>query len=320
MNKINKKKWLNYILSPLLLCLLLYLIYRQLQHQQNLQQEWKQFLQHLQNHQLLGLAFVILLAPINWSIEALKWKVLLRKIETITFRKAFASVLTGLAFAIVTPSKIGDFAGRILYLPNQKKLKGAIAVWIGNAMQTIVALLMGTIGLIYMNFAYPAKWLQLTLLFTFVAIAILIYTYFHLPRLFQWTQKYPKLRPLLVVIRVFKSYSKKELLKIFLIAWIRFVVYNFQFLLLAQLLGAHLPWIGGLFLSAFMFWMISIIPSYFVADIGVRGFVAGMIFIQSGIAANSISLLASSYGVWILNLLIPAIIGSIFILFIKIIK
>ena len=320
MNKINKKKWLNYILSPLLLCLLLYLIYRQLQQQQNLQQEWKQFLQHLQFRQSFTLAIVILLAPINWSIESLKWKVLLQKIEPIPFRKAFASVLTGLAFAIVTPSKIGDFAGRILYLSNQKKLKGAIAALIGNVTQTIVALFIGTIGLIYMNFAYPALWLQITLLLSLIGIGLLIYIYFHLPQFYRWTQKYPKLRPLLVAMRVFNNYSKKELLKIFFIAFLRFVVYNFQFLLLAQILGADLPWFGGFFLSAFMFWMISVIPSYFVADIGVRGFVAGLIFIQTGIAANSISLLASSYGVWILNLLVPAIIGSIFILFIKILK
>ena len=320
MNKINKKKLLNYIIAPLLLTILLFLIYKQISARDSLLGEWNNFVDYFKAGNKVLFVFVLLLAPLNWMLEAKKWQWLLQKIEPLSFRKAWASTLTGIAFALVTPNKIGDFAGRILYLSNKTKLRGAIATLIGNLAQTIVVFLFGIIGLVYFNIYYPGNWQIITLILAILGSMALLYFYLNISILAKWAQRFPKLRALVIAMRVLKRYSKKDLIKILMISFLRFCVYNIQFLLIINIFGAGVPWIIGFFISGLMFWFITIIPSLFVADLGVRGFVAGLLFTDTGLSNNAVSVLAGSYSIWILNLVIPAIIGSILILFVRIFK
>ena len=56
---------------------------------------------------------LIILIFINWGFEALKWQILAKKIESISFLKAYQSVLVGLSLGFITPANVGDFAGKI---------------------------------------------------------------------------------------------------------------------------------------------------------------------------------------------------------------
>lgn len=62
------------------------------------------------------LVVVILLVPANWSLEALKWKYAISKLENISFWKAIKGVLTGLTVSTVSPNRVGEFFGRLFYL------------------------------------------------------------------------------------------------------------------------------------------------------------------------------------------------------------
>src|ERR1700746_3482957 len=43
---------------------------------------------------------ILLLMLVNWSIEALKWKILIAPLETITFLSSYKAVLTGVTVSI----------------------------------------------------------------------------------------------------------------------------------------------------------------------------------------------------------------------------
>ena len=62
---------------------------------------------------------------LNWSIEAIKWRLLIKKMQPITFIEALKGVLSGVAVGTFTPNRIGEFGGRILYLKEHllKKMK-----------------------------------------------------------------------------------------------------------------------------------------------------------------------------------------------------
>ncbi len=263
---------------------------------------------------------VLLLAPVNWMLEAAKWKMLLEKIQPVPFRKAFASTLSGIAFSLVTPNKIGDFAGRILYLDDKNKLRAAIATLISNLSQTIITYIFGIAGLVYLNFAYPGNWQLLVLFAALLSAALLLFLYFRIDLVAGWAEKRPWLRKVIISIRILKRYSKKDLLQLLAVSCCRFCVYNLQFLLLANVLGAGIPWVAGFLVSGLMFWMITVIPSIFLADLGVRGYVAGLLFTDTAIASNSVAILAGSYMIWLLNLVVPAIIGSLLLLTIRLSK
>lgn len=320
MNKINKKKLLNYIIAPLLLIILLFLIYKQISARGSLKSEWDNFLIYFQRGNKTLFVLVLLLGPVNWMMEAKKWQWLLQKIEPLPFRRAFASTLTGIAFALITPNKIGDFAGRILYLSNKTKLRGAIATLIGNLAQTTVVFMFGIIGLIYFNIYFPGNWQLIALILAILGASFLLYFYLNISILARWSQRFPKLRTIVIAMRVLKRYSKRDLIKILTISFLRFCVYNIQFLMIINIFGAGVPWVVGFFISGLMFWFITVIPSLFIADLGVRGFLAGLLFTDTGLSHNAVSVLAGSYSIWILNLVIPAIIGSILILFVRIFR
>lgn len=312
---------LNYILIPALLVLLLWLIYKQLQQQQgSFDEQWADFKNHWYSGNRFLLLTVLLLAPLNWMMEAVKWQTLLKKIQPLPFFRAFASTLTGIAFSLVTPNKIGDFAGRILYLENKNRLRAVIATLVGNLAQTLVTFAFGIAGLIYFNLYYPGTWQLLTLIAALIAASLLILLYLNIDRIADMAEGKKWLRKIIISIRILKRYSRKDLLRLLGLSLVRFCIYNLQFLILANVLGAGIPWASGFLVSGLMFWMITVIPSIFLADLGVRGYVAGLLFTTTHIAQNGLAILAGSYMIWILNLAVPAIIGSILILTVRLVK
>ena len=57
----------------------------------------------------------------NWGIEAKKWQVLMKPIEDLSWWTACKATLTGLSFAMNTPNRIGEYAGRILYVKKENR-------------------------------------------------------------------------------------------------------------------------------------------------------------------------------------------------------
>ena len=92
------------------------------------------------------IGFVLLLIPINWSLEALKWK-LTCKTEKITFSFALKSVLTGLSLSSVIPFGIGAAAGRLMNLNGRRRIENVSGIFVGQWMQTIITLLFGLYGI-----------------------------------------------------------------------------------------------------------------------------------------------------------------------------
>jgi hypothetical protein len=62
----------------------------------------------------------------------------------------------------------------------------------------------------------------------------------------------------------------------------------------------------------------AIVPSFAIADVGIRGKVA--IGILAVFSTNTLAILSGSVLVWLLNLVLPALIGSLLLLSIKIFK
>ena len=62
------------------------------------------------------LVLVILLMFVNWGIEAKKWQVLMSSIQKVSFLRAYRAIFSGQALAFNTVNRIGDFAGRAVFL------------------------------------------------------------------------------------------------------------------------------------------------------------------------------------------------------------
>ena len=164
----NIKIFLNYFLGPALFLWLSYSIYNQVKHQPDLKTSWIKIKQSLQSTEIWDLAIVIFLMIINWSIEALKWKISIQKVQPVSFSRSFSAILSGVSFSVSTPNRIGECLGRILYIEEGNRLRVISLTIVSSISQLIITLFAGSAGLFSKTLlplrpsAHPTIWRRRT--------------------------------------------------------------------------------------------------------------------------------------------------------------
>lgn len=259
---------------------------------------------------------IVLLIPVNWAFEAWKWQKLATKIERISFVEAYQGVLAGLALANFTPFMIGDYAGKILMLKTHKRTASIGAILLGNGMQLYVSLLFGAISYGYfLCIAQPTPFvLHLSIIvLLFLLLAMGIWIAFNLQKMNFSNTRNQFLRYISRYLIVLKEYSLPEIRDIFLIASGRYIIFSIQFLLILQLFEVNLPvlillaGIGIIFLTKTLGAAFN-----FLGDLSMRAITSIYYFGYFGAKLSLIT--TATFAIWLINVLVPVIIGSLFIL------
>ena len=74
----------------------------------------------------------------------------------VSWLNAFRAVFSGLAISMITPNRLGEFAGRIIYLPAQLRIKGTAFTFISNLAQLLVTLTGGCLTLLFSGSTFKA--------------------------------------------------------------------------------------------------------------------------------------------------------------------
>jgi hypothetical protein len=106
-----------------------------------------------------------------------------------------------------------------------------------------------------------------------------------------------------------------ELLAILLLSFIRFCIFTAQYLLLFSLFDVQIPLETTCFAVSVYFLILAIIPTAGIAELGVRGKVGISLF--SLFSTNGIGILAAMGSIWLINIIFPAILGSLLMLNVK---
>lgn len=80
-------------------------------------------------------------------------------------------------------------------------------------------------------------------------------------------------------------------------------------------MNVDIPLLPGFCLGALFFWVMAVVPSLALTELGVRGAVSLYIFGQY--SSNSVGILAATTAMWVMNIVVPAILGSILIIRMK---
>ncbi|WP_435356523.1 lysylphosphatidylglycerol synthase domain-containing protein [Emticicia sp. SJ17W-69] len=266
------------------------------------------------------LVVVILLTPINWAFEAWKWQKLALKIENITFWEAYRGVLVGLTFATATPMMLGDYAGKILMLKSDKRLQSIGAILLGNGMQLYVSLLFGAIS--YVFFIIWSQPTPIFLHFTIVFILIIalltgLLLSFQFQKIDNLSTENKILKYILKYISILKYYNIQELRNVFFIASARYIVFTIQFLIVLKIFGVNLSisillaGIGIIFLAKTLGSVLN-----FLGDLSIRELTSVYYFSYFG--SNTSLIASATLMIWLINVLLPIVVGSLFILQLKI--
>jgi uncharacterized membrane protein YbhN (UPF0104 family) len=308
---------------------LAYSIYTQVLTKPNLQVSLQQMLSTLKHKGGIALVMVLIGMLFNWGLEARKWQMLVKPLQKVSFLRAFSAVLSGVSFSINTPNRIGEYGGRVLYIKNNRsKLKAIAATMVGGFSQLIVTVIFGLTGLMYYISKYtlikdadhflPGLWEKILLGVLIVICVLIILLYFRLQIILAIFEKIPFLRKARVFVQIIVRYSSGDLERLLLLSACRYMVFSAQYLILLDSLGVEMQWWQGFLMNAVIYLVMALVPTIAIAELGLRGKVS--LYFMGLLSSNSPAIIAATVGIWCVNLLLPAVIGSVLLLGIKIFK
>ena len=233
---------------------------------------------------------------LNYTIEAIKWKSVIASTNTFNTIQALRAVLVGQAFSFFTPARSGDYVGRTLFLAPGTKLKGITQMAWASYAQIIMTICFGCFALFFnLPFLPWLKWVA-----PFGAI-IALFLFFYNQPLKGWFSKINLLQ--------IDPALKWKLLGL---ALTRYTIYLLQYNWAAEMLSIPVGWMDlSIAIMALLFFL-SMIPAISLTDLVIRGQL--FLLLMAPFYQNDIMLIALTTLIWIVNFLIPSILGAFLLL------
>lgn len=258
----------------------------------------------------------LLLVIVNWFIEAIKWKVVLKNIENLTVFQSLKSVFSGVAIGFITPNRIGEFAGKILFVKQENRVNATYLNSITSATQLFITLAFGIVSISLFQtdllHYFSETFVHIIQLITLLGLVFLTLFLFYNDFFFKNISKIKLLQHLNISYTKPNGIDNYVVLTILLYSLLRYLTFILQYYLLFYLFDLNCNFSLFIYLTAFYFLLITAIPTFFITEVGVRGSAA--LFVYSFVFSNSELILSAAFSVWLLNLAIPAIIGVFFVI------
>ncbi|MGI8637895.1 MAG: hypothetical protein ACR2KZ_21055, partial [Segetibacter sp.] len=200
--------------------------------------------------------------------------------------------------------------------------------FVGSMSQLIITMFLGTIGLFFISSHFYNATKQIFVLSlpvvniitygSIVITTVLLSVYFEISWLIRLFEKIPFVAKYSFFIQKLEEFTLPELFKVLLISFFRYMVFVVQYLLLLQVFKVDTGVWNSFWLIAVMFLVLAIIPTIALAELGVRGKIS--IFLFGVFSSNTIGIVLTATTIWLINLVVPALAGSLFILGIKIFR
>jgi len=257
-----------------------------------------------------ALTVLVLLVPINWMLESLKWMLLAQKAVKLNFAEAFRSTLTGLAVGVAVPAQLGDTLGRITSLRSSQRLTALGAALVSNGIQFYVSVLGGTLSWVLvgssLRLPYPYGSLIQTLLAVIVLGGLLIGIF--RKKLVNWRSNRLWANKIQENIRVVNQYTGTDLVVALGLGATRYLVFVGQFALALSLFNLPIPMLDLLSCVGLILLAKTLLPALnIIGDLGLRQFTALLVFESYGLAHEKI--IAATFLIWLINILGPLLVG-----------
>lgn len=241
-----------------------------------------------------------LLMLLNYTIEAIKWKTVIASTNQFNIFQALRAVLVGQAFSFFTPARSGDYVGRTLFLAPGTKLKGITQMAWASYAQLLMTICFGSIAIFWnLPFLPWLKWVAPW------GAALALFLFFYNQSLKGWLSK-------INLIQIDNGLKWK----LIALAFSRYLVYILQYNWASEMLSIPVHALDlSIAIMALLFFL-SMIPAISLTDLVIRGQL--FLLLMAPFYQNDIMLIALTTLIWIVNFLIPSIIGSILLLGFKI--
>ncbi len=260
-----------------------------------------------------GLTVVALLMVVNWGIEAWKWRCLVLPLQRLPFVRAFTATIAGTTIGLITPNRVGEFAGRVLFLDPEHRIEGSFATLLGSIAQFVVTLLLGGLALTFNSYLHyssvePSHAWNVVVWSALLIGCAAVFLFFSPGAFARLLLAIPWLKRFERHAHVLDSFSRADLVRIFLLSLLRYGVFTVQFAIVLVAV-ARVEVSEAMLAVPVVFLITTLVPTMALTELGVRGSVATT-FIQG----DDMGIMVSTALVWFINLVVPAVVGGIILL------
>lgn len=331
--KIHKNRTYNYIIRFAIVIGTYGFIYKQIFHKKKLEAVVQAFAELLDEPKIyIFTLWVFGLMLVNWGIESLKWQFLISKIEKIPFVRSFMAVLAGVSVSAFTPNRVGEYFGRVFILEKGNPWQGVFITIIGSMSQLLTTIIVGSVALLFFvqiylgDAGFYSDYLYYAMVFlVLVIVTSLILIFLNVSTLPRIIGRYIRKR-FIKIYRYFAIigyYSTYELAIVLTYSFLRYCIFAIQFYILLLMFSVEIPLMHGLMIISIVFFVMTAIPTVTLAELGIRGSVSlyfiGLYFERFSALNEQINagIISSSSTLWLINLAIPALLGTFFVFRLK---
>ena len=321
---ILNNKMLNFILKSIVVLGVGYALYKKVASEDDLPQMLEHINANLIFPNLYLLFITFLLMPLMFWAESYRWLLLVKKIvpeSSATMLKSVKATLSGQTLGMFIPYRIGKIGGRIVFYATKKKWElVTINLFDGEGMKLLYDFA-GLGGAIYVSYRYFDIDYRTNLIVGIIIFIILVgrlYFFFNAKVFIRWLDRFSKVEKIVRKLKVIQEYKKIELFYVLQLSVFRMIINFLQYYLLLRFFGIEVGFLKAFALIGAIYFFIANLPLPALAGLFARIHVA--LFIWSPFSDNIISISSIPFLLWIFNSLIPALVGSIFVMNLNIAK
>jgi len=309
----TNKELLNKIIKFILVLGMLYGMYYQINNKENLGEIYQQFESKWSGGAYYLLLATIFLAPVSRLFQALNWQSFL-KLSYITRLKAIRSVLVGVAIGMFTPNAIGAYAGRLFFVEKKDHWRAIEATFLESISFMAVVLVLGafSIAAYCPNVIQGMESFQAYMWFWAVLASVLtLGVYFNIRLTLIWSKRIPFLYRFTKKLVLIEQVEQKRLWLGLAYSFLRLSIQLLEYACLFYFFGINLALSTIIMGMSALYFLRLGIPLPNALNSLISGELMLLLFDNQG--ANDLSLLAVAFGVWIINIVFPALIGLVLI-------
>lgn len=255
----------------------------------------------------LTLAATLLLMPANWGIECYKWKIITSPVEQISYGTAVKSIFSGICVGNLAPGRAMEFLAKIFFFKTENRPVVTVLHFISGMFQMLITVTAGMIALAYkLNAASSSS----TVVYVVFGLGLIIIVFFCLA-----IGNIAFIQRKLKFIKWFKRITDEQIVqlhrpmivRLLLLSVMRYGVFTLQFYLIYHVLSPQSNGFDSFASIAAYFMFTSLIPMVSFIEPAIRAAIA--LFVFNNVSDMTVNVVLASTWVWIINVVIPSLIG-----------
>ena len=222
------------------------------------------------------------------------------------------------------PNRVGEYLGRMMYLPEGNRLRTISVTLVGSFAQLLVTLIAGLAGLVILKeklltgFPDIGIWYQFILYGLVFLTLVLLLLYFNVAGGVALFRDWIRAERYVYLVEALQYFNTSLLARVLLLSFIRYGVFLAQYILVFYLFDVTVPLLTVIWVMNIVFLAMAVVPSIALVEVGLRGEIS--IRLMGLFSTNALGIGLTSITIWFLNLILPAILGSLLILNLRVFK